>query len=104
LSRAYRDFLADIVTHAEAAIACIDGLSLDQVAADRLRQLALERCFEIIGEAAGRLAPHIRERYPAIPWAEPADRLVPDDVVTRLPQRGQQRRQLVASGTGDARV
>ena len=52
------------------AIACVDGLSLDQVAADRLRRLALERCFEIIGEAAAKLAPSIRERYPEIPWAE----------------------------------
>lgn len=70
MSRAYRDFLADIVAHAEDAIACVAGLSLAEVEVDRLRRLALERCFEIIGEAAGKLDPVIRTRHPEIPWAE----------------------------------
>jgi uncharacterized protein with HEPN domain len=70
LSRAYRDFLADILTHAQDAIACVDGFGVAEFAADRLRRLALERCFEIMGEAAGKLDPAIRKRYPKVPWAE----------------------------------
>lgn len=70
MSRAYRDFLADILTHAQDAIACVYGLTVAEVAADRLRCLALERCFEVMGEAAGKLDPAIRMRYPKVPWAE----------------------------------
>lgn len=70
MSRAYRDFLADILTHAQDAVACVEGLAVEEVAADRLRRLALERCFEIMGEAAGKLDPAIRKRYPKVPWAE----------------------------------
>ena len=70
MTRAYRDFLADMVAHARDAVACVEGLDLAEVKADRLRCPALERCFEIIGEAAGKVEPRIRDRHPEIPWAE----------------------------------
>ena len=70
MTRAYRDFLADILVHAQDAIGCVQGLTVEEVAADRLRRLALERCFEIIGEAAGKLPLEMRARYPELPWAE----------------------------------
>ncbi|HUU60064.1 MAG TPA: HepT-like ribonuclease domain-containing protein [Phycisphaerae bacterium] len=37
---------------------------------DRMRQLALVRLVEIVGEAATRLSPEGRARYPSIPWRE----------------------------------
>jgi uncharacterized protein with HEPN domain len=36
---------------------------------DRKLQLALTRLLEIIGEAASRISPESRDRYPAIPWS-----------------------------------
>ena len=59
-----------MLVHARDAIACVEGMDLAQVQSDRLRRLALERCFEIIGEAAGKTDPSIRERFPTVPWAE----------------------------------
>lgn len=70
MRRAFRDFLVDIVTYAEDAIGCVQGRTLEEGAADRMRCLALERCFEIIGEAAGKLPPEMRARYPDLPWSE----------------------------------
>jgi uncharacterized protein with HEPN domain len=70
VSRAYRDFVADMVAHALDAIACVEGLTQEEVAADRLRRLALERCFEVLGEAAGKLPAELRALHPELPWAE----------------------------------
>ena len=70
MSRAYHDFLADMVVHARDAVPCVEGSTLDQVAADRLRRLALERCFEVIGEAAGKVPTELRAKYPDLPWTE----------------------------------
>jgi uncharacterized protein with HEPN domain len=32
--------------------------------------LAIERCFTIIGEAAGKMPQYAREKYPEIPWGQ----------------------------------
>lgn len=68
--RAYRDFLEDMLVHAQDAVACVEGRTLEEVVVDRLRRLALERRFEVLGEAAGKVPPEIRARYPELPWAE----------------------------------
>jgi hypothetical protein len=34
-----------MVAHAQDAVACVESRTLEEVAADRLRRLALERCF-----------------------------------------------------------
>jgi|SRR4030095_3018718 uncharacterized protein with HEPN domain len=38
--------------------------------ADRVRQLAVERLLEIIGESARALSDEARARYPEIPWSD----------------------------------
>lgn len=43
-------------------------VSVEGLAADRLRRLALERIPEIIGEAAGKVSPEVKAAHPAIPW------------------------------------
>jgi uncharacterized protein with HEPN domain len=37
---------------------------------DRVRQLAVERLLEIIGESARALSDEARARYPEIPWSD----------------------------------
>src|SRR5438128_1767041 len=37
---------------------------------DRMLRRALVQCVQVIGEAASRLTPEARTRYPEIPWRE----------------------------------
>lgn len=37
---------------------------------DRVRQLAVERLLEIIGESARAMSDASRDRYPGVPWAD----------------------------------
>lgn len=39
-------------------------------AKDRLRQLAVERLLEIIGESANALTDEFRTQYPGVPWRD----------------------------------
>jgi uncharacterized protein with HEPN domain len=40
------------------------------VGRDRLRQLAVERLLEIIGESANSLSDEFRASYPDVPWRD----------------------------------
>jgi uncharacterized protein with HEPN domain len=44
------------------------GLSLQEFRNDRRTVYAVIRCIEIISEAARRLTPEMRGRYPNLPW------------------------------------
>ncbi len=44
------------------------GLQVQDYLGDRLRQLAVERCLEILGEAARRISDRVRLEHPEIPW------------------------------------
>lgn len=56
--------------HAAEAIAITKGRKRDDLATDRLLELALVRLMEIIGEAAGRISPDTRAKMPYIPWSD----------------------------------
>ncbi len=45
------------------------NLSYEQFIADRRTRLAVERTFEILGEAARRVSDGTRAGHPDIPWA-----------------------------------
>lgn len=53
---------------AREAVALVRGRMKEEIEGDRLRVLALERLFEIIGEAVAQTTEDIRVRYPEIPW------------------------------------
>lgn len=63
----------------EAAEEFVNGWTFEEFAADRKTQFAVIRALEIIGEAAKNIPSEVREKYPSVPWKDPAsigDKLV----------------------------
>jgi uncharacterized protein with HEPN domain len=56
----------------EAAEEFVEGVSRDELEEDLQREFALQRAFEVIGEATKQLDPSLRERYPDVPWDDMA--------------------------------
>jgi uncharacterized protein with HEPN domain len=46
------------------------GKTVAELDSDSETALALTRLLEILGEAAGRVTPEIRERHPGVPWRD----------------------------------
>jgi uncharacterized protein with HEPN domain len=57
-----------MLDYSREAIAFVAGRTREDLDRDRLLNLALVRLLEVIGEAAGRIPPEERERYPQIQW------------------------------------
>jgi uncharacterized protein with HEPN domain len=64
------DYLADILDASGKISNFISGLDPAQFAADEKTFFAVIRGLEIIGEAARKIPPSVREKYPQIPWRE----------------------------------
>ena len=60
--------LRHMLDAARDAVRAATGLTVADLEADRLRELALERLLEILGEAAAQTPPEERAMYPDIPW------------------------------------
>ena len=69
MSRRDDERVADILD-AASDIAGIIEPGRDAWDKDRVRQLAVERLLEIIGEAANSLSEELRARHPGIPWRD----------------------------------
>ncbi len=63
-------YLWDMLDAARTVEQLSSGLDFSQYSNDRRTQLAIERSFEIIGEAAGRVSASFRESHPEIPWRQ----------------------------------
>ncbi len=61
-------YLADIVNAARRIQHYTTGVSVDQFRDDRMRQDAVMRQLEILGEATKRLSDGFRAHHPEIPW------------------------------------
>jgi uncharacterized protein with HEPN domain len=59
--------------HADEAIRLLADKSLDDLAQDRVLQLALVQLIEIVGEAASRIPDDFRAAHPQVPWRLAAD-------------------------------
>ena len=56
--------------HASEAVAIARDHSRNDLDADRLLALGLTKIVEIIGEAANRVSPSVRDDHPNIPWKQ----------------------------------
>jgi len=64
----YTVFIEDILTSIKKIQTYVKNLSLEEFSHDEMRIDAVLRNLEIIGEAAGRIPPDVREIYPDIEW------------------------------------
>jgi uncharacterized protein with HEPN domain len=83
MTRTALDFLADIRDAAINARKFVAGMSYEQFVADTKTVFAAVRALEIVGEAAKRIPPDVRQKAPDIPWRAMAgirDKLIHDYV------------------------
>jgi len=64
----YTVFIEDILTSIKKIQTYVKNLSFEEFSHDEMRIDAVLRNLEIIGEAASRIPPDLRERYPDIEW------------------------------------
>lgn len=64
--------LAEMMQAADRAHQLTDGLTLDELQADQLRSESLLWNFTVLGEAAAQLPGELKDRFPDIPWQQPA--------------------------------
>lgn len=63
-------WLADMLVAARLAQQFVSGVSREELDADVMRESAVIRQLEIVGEAATRVSPDFRAAHPEIPWRE----------------------------------
>jgi uncharacterized protein with HEPN domain len=61
-------FLWDMLRYAREVNDVVQGLSREAYLQDRVRQLAVERAVEVIGEAARQVSDAFQQAHPEIPW------------------------------------
>ena len=62
--------LLDMLIHARKAVDAFGRVRREDLEEDWIKELALTRAVEVIGEAANRVSPTTRERHPEVPWGE----------------------------------
>lgn len=72
MKRDLRLYIKDILEQMEKAEAFIGDMDYNAFFADEKTCYAVQRCLEIIGEAAKQVPEEIRKRYSTIPWREMA--------------------------------
>jgi len=70
--REYRDYLRDILYAVERAESFTEGMDFAAFEADEKTAFAVVRALEIVGEAAKKIPPEVRQKYPDLPWREMA--------------------------------
>jgi len=68
--RDYQDFLRDILDSIDKILTFTENVSFDDFKKNTMMEYAVVRCLEIIGEAAMRLPPPIKNKYPNVPWKD----------------------------------
>jgi uncharacterized protein with HEPN domain len=70
--RSQRQYLQDILEAMRAAERFMEDVRFEDLEDNLEKQYALQRAFEIIGEATKQLDPALRKRYPEVPWGDMA--------------------------------
>jgi uncharacterized protein with HEPN domain len=68
--RADEILLLDMLLAAREALSFLGAVSLKEFESDRIRQLAVIKSVEIIGEAAAGVSEEFRTAHPEIPWRD----------------------------------
>ncbi|MDR1168629.1 MAG: DUF86 domain-containing protein [Heliobacteriaceae bacterium] len=63
-------YIHDMKNSAEKIFKLVDGATSEQFKNNLMLHLAVERLFEIIGEAANRIPKDIQQKYSLIPWSK----------------------------------
>jgi uncharacterized protein with HEPN domain len=66
-------YLQDILDSGTAIQSYVEGCTLELFEKDRMRQSAVIREFEIIGEAVGKLPESMKAAYTDVPWQDIKD-------------------------------
>lgn len=66
--RSEQQYLTDIVEAADAIARFVAGIDREVFLNDELRQSAVMQKIGVIGEAAGKVSPELREQYPDVEW------------------------------------
>ena len=61
-------YLADILKAARSIRIFVEGVTKEQFLINEEKYEAVNRKFEIIGEAARHLSPELRQQFPNVPW------------------------------------
>jgi uncharacterized protein with HEPN domain len=64
--------LEEMIEAADQAVALVQGITVSELAVDRMRRDALLWNFAVLGEAATQLSVELRDRFPEVPWRQPA--------------------------------
>lgn len=68
MKRDIKLFIQDILENIINIESFSKGLNKEKFESNKLRQNAIVRCLEIIGEATKNIPDSFREKYPNIPW------------------------------------
>lgn len=80
-------YLDDMVSHARQAHHFVATMTPEAFAEDTRPQYAVKYALHVVGEAAARVPPAIRQRFPQVPWQQIVgmrNRLAHDYLGTRL--------------------
>src|SRR5690349_353473 len=66
--RDWRLLVEDIIEYASDLLDATAGMEYDDFLANRIVQLAVSRCLEVMGEAARHVPPEVQVRYPDVQW------------------------------------
>src|SRR5215216_4930717 len=66
--RDWRLLVEDIIAYASDLHEITDGMDFDAFSSNRIAQLAVARCLEIMGEAARHVPREVQGRCPEVEW------------------------------------